>query len=480
MARTKSTAGRGRDRNDRMTVLRNARLANGGVKPDHENDFDNLLDDLSKKGRAVGADADGADEDDTRGKGKKPDADESDDSDEDTFDFDSKRNRHGRNRRGEEEEEEEASYMLFDFRRGREQWPSNVEMVDSKRYEELLLAATAAAEAAAKKKKKTGGDGDDDGDFPIHGSPSGKGKGKSSGGVSWDSFSFDDENDKVDESDVNKRDVCPADAVFETLGDGSTALILPPGYRLKINCEELLKGGDKKREERIKEASKAKRRKTKYRSSWGGFGNTGTSSGWDDWDTKKFGFSKEYINQYTITMDIKILEEPGRDGVALYQTALIHSKESKRQGGKLTLSKSDGECFINQVGGVGTFGTFGDTTKARVKKGQWQRVVISVHCSDNENVKGEMRTWVGVEPGVILKEEAFTANERFAIDPENLYLFSSAQSSMMPGNIAIRMIRIDQRISSDVDVKSFRARDKVNIHSPFVEIIDIFFCCAAD
>ncbi len=465
MARTKRTAGRGGrggpDRLSAAAILSSAKMSNGGVKPDHENDFENLLDDLSKKGRAA-ADVDGGDEDDVRGKGKKADADDSDESDEDKFDFDSKRNRHGRNRRGEEEEEEESPYMLFDFRRGKEKWPSNVEMVDAKRYEELLLAATAAAEAAAKNKKKAGGEGDEDGEYPAPGgSPSGKGKGKSGGSVSWGSWGFDEE-DKTEES-TNKPDICPEDAVFETLGDGSTALILPPGYRLKINCEELLKGGDKKREERMKEAAKAKRRKAKYRSSWGGYGSTGTSTGagWDDWDSKKFGFSKEYINQYTITMDIKLLEEPGREGLALYQTALIHSKESKRQGGKLTLSKSDGECFINQVGGVGTFGTFGDTTKARVKKGQWQRVVISVNCPDDANTKGEMRTWVGVEPGVILKEEAFAANERFAIDPENLYFFSSAQSSMMPGNIAIRMIRIDQRISTDVDVKSFRARDKV-------------------
>jgi hypothetical protein len=241
-------------------------------------------------------------------------------------------------------------------------------------------------------------------------------------------------------------------------------LILPPGYRLKINCEELLKGGDKKREERLKEAAKEKKRKAKFKSSWGGFGSktTGTGGGDDFWDSKKFGM-KEYINQYTITMDIKLLDDPGRDGIALYQTALIHSKESKRQGGKLTLSKSDGECFINQVGGVGTLGTFGDTTKARMKKGQWQRVVISVHCPDDTNVKGEMRTWVGVEPGVILKEETFTANERFAIDPENLYFFSSSQSSMMPGNIAIRMIRVDQKVSTDADVKSNRARDKVSL-----------------
>ena len=36
-------------------------------------------------------------------------------------------------------------YMFFDFRKGADVWPSNVELVDPKRADELLEKATAAA-----------------------------------------------------------------------------------------------------------------------------------------------------------------------------------------------------------------------------------------------------------------------------------------------------------------------------------------------
>ena len=70
---------------------------------------------------------------------------------------------------------------------------------------------------------------------------------------------------------------------------------------------------------------------------------------WDIWDMKGGDYKKwfkSYINEYTITMDIKLLEEPPREGISLFQTALIHSKENKRTG-KSVLSKSDGECLGN-------------------------------------------------------------------------------------------------------------------------------------
>lgn len=161
-------------------------------------------------------------------------------------------------------------------------------------------------------------------------------------------------------------------------------------------------------------------------------------------------------------MDIKLLEEPPRDGIALFQTALIHAKENKRSG-KTTLTRSEGECIINQAGGVGQLGTFGDVSKAKVDAGVWKRVVIAVSCAEStdKGKKGEMRTWVGTEPGVVLKEESITANERFAIDPSSLFLFSSAQSSMMPGKVAIRTVRVENYFATDKDVMASRARDKV-------------------
>jgi len=188
----------------------------------------------------------------------------------------------------------------------------------------------------------------------------------------------------------------------------------------------------------------------------------GMSGDFDLWSSSVTSrWFKEYVNEYTITMDIKLLEPPPRDGIALFQTALIHAKENKRSG-KTTLTRSDGECIINQLGGVGLFGTFGDTTKAKLEVGIWKRVVIAVKCVEGKNEKGELRTWIGTEAGVVLREESLSANERFALDPDNLYLFSSCQSNMMPGNIAIRTLRVEKHFATDEDVKNSRARDKVS------------------
>jgi hypothetical protein len=41
-------------------------------------------------------------------------------------------------------------------------------------------------------------------------------------------------------------------------------------------------------------------------------------------------------------------------------------------------------------------------------------------------------------------------------------MFSSDKPNMMPGNIAIRTIRIDKIFSNDKDVKLNRAQDKVS------------------
>ena len=46
---------------------------------------------------------------------------------------------------------------------------------------------------------------------------------------------------------------------------------------------------------------------------------------------------------------------------------MIHARENKKTG-KTTLSKSEGECLINQAGGVGQLGSFGDITKLYLQK----------------------------------------------------------------------------------------------------------------
>jgi thiol-disulfide isomerase/thioredoxin len=403
-----------------------------GVNPDHENNFDTLADDVLNAGEA---------------------ADDGSDSDSDVETNKAKRDR---KKRGEEEEEGEkvSPYMLFDFRRGPDNWPKNCELVDLKRYDELLEKATQAAEAAAKSsKKKDGEDGDEEKE---------KEKDKSSNKKdTWDSWGSEQEKE-------DKRDFLHPEAAFETLKDGSTALVLQAGYRLKLSLSDIFEGGDATREARLKKEAKEKKRAAKFASEWGGWGNSygGYGGGgigpdpWDDYGGKKKWKSKRYLNEYTITMDIKLLEEPPREGISLYQTALIHVKENKRSG-KSDISRSDGECMINQAGGVGILGTYGDSTKARVKAGQWKRVVVSVRCADDPNAKGELRTWVGTEAGAILKEDVFAANDRFAIDPTSFYLFSSAQAAMMPGKIAIRSIRLENKALSHDEVKANRARDKL-------------------
>lgn len=381
-----------------------------------------------------------------------------DDSDSDgDYDFKGKGKRRDEE---EDQEQQETPFMLFDFRRGVDHFPENVQIVDSKKAEELLEKATAAAEEAAKLKKSDKDDEDDVGkDKKADASYSGTGTGTgTTTQTSWGESKGGDDADSKDDNGIS-------DAVFETLKDGSTALVIKPGYRLKLDLSSLLEGGDAKKEERAKAAEKERKRKEKRGASkysgmtvWGGGGGGG------DWgDDKGWGSSskwfKEYINAYTITMDIKLLEEPPREGISLFQTGLIHSEENKRSG-KTTLSRSDGECVVNQAGGVGMFGTYGDTTKAKLTVGSWKRVVVTVKCAASGE-KGEMRTWVGIEAGVVLKEESIVANERFALDPDGLYLFSSASGAMMPGNIAIRAVRVEAEFSTDQEVTANRARDKL-------------------
>ena len=390
------------------------------VNPDHANNFDEFHEDV------VG-DEEGESDEEDRDKGKK--------------------------RRGYDDQEDDSkppSYMFFDFRKGAEVWPTCCELVDPKRSDELLEKATAAAEEAAKKKKK------DDEDETN--------KKDSGTGTSYSSVAWDSTPDTVEEGDVYKLH---PDATFELLKDGSSALVLKPGYRIRLKLNDLQEGGDDAKQERERKAAKSKKRAAQYSASnaWMGGGGGGGSGGggFDFWDMDAFSskkWFKEKINEYTVTIDMKLNEEPPRDGISLFQTALIHSNENKRSG-KTTLTRSDGECLINQAGGVGLFGTYGDTTRARLEPGVWRRVVVAVRCIDKQNEKGEIRTWVNTEPGVVLKEESIVANERFSIDPDQFFLFSSAQAGMMPGNISIRTIRVEMTFASDKDVRSNRARDKV-------------------
>jgi hypothetical protein len=134
------------------------------------------------------------------------------------------------------------------------------------------------------------------------------------------------------------------------------------------------------------------------------------------------------VNDFTITMDIKLKNDLPRDGLSLFQTALIHMEENPRTGRK-KLKQSDGECVINTEGGVGVFGTFGDVATARVDKDIWKRVVICVKCANEK--QGVVRTWIDSIPCATVRHEEIIKDGRFAIDPEQLFLFSSSKVSFI-------------------------------------------------
>jgi hypothetical protein len=264
------------------------------------------------------------------------------DSDSDG-DFDARKKKKDKDRddEGRGEEEKQPDYMEFDFRKGPKFWPENVELIDPKETDALLEKATLALEEAAKSKKKDKQDEE------------GKEKEKEKNAATESTSESKARSKNKTEKKVSRGPYnVPDAAVFETLKDGSTALIIPQGYRLKLNLNELLEGGDAKKEKRRKEEAKMQKRMEKYGASsteydsfgpeigpsmmpgFGGGGGGFDKNVWDldddfgDWG-KKF---KQYVNQYTITLDMKIIDEPPREGIALFQTALIHSEENKRSG----------------------------------------------------------------------------------------------------------------------------------------------------
>ena len=393
--------------------------------------------------------------------------DNEDDEDDDPWGYDSGKKK--KNRPDAGESEQEPSYMLFDFRHGREKWPQGVELVDNELAAELLEKAKKEAEAEAKRQQEREAQKDKDKDKDKEKDKeksSDRKKGFSSwgGGMSgaaygpvgfgggtdfdpWSSFRPGGEGGSAAVEDIAEKEwKAPEDAVFETLNDGSTAFVLPPGKRLKIDLSALLDGGDAKKEER----EKKKRRRRKRMGKWGGWYGGG------DWKSSW----KEWVNEYTITMDIKVMDSLPREGLSLFQTALVHAGAAQKSGrGKL--KQTDGEAIISSAGGVGILGSFGDVTKAKVKLNRWHRVAVSVKCAADTKQKGELLTWVDAAGGAVVKSEAIAANGRFALDPASLFLFSSAQSAMMSRTVAIRTVRVVARPSDDAAAKADLARDRL-------------------
>ena len=65
---------------------------------------------------------------------------------------------------------------------------------------------------------------------------------------------------------------------------------------------------------------------------------------------------------------------------------------------------------------------------------------------------------------------------RFELDLEHLFLFSSTDATMMPGNILLRTVRVEQSVSTDASVLAGRARDKVRVWVCLF-VVPLAWCC---
>lgn len=403
---------------------------------------------------------------------------------------------------GNEDEDQERDpgelVEFFDFRRGPKHWPRGVELLSEEKAKELI---DQALEEANKKqdvgKRGTGktsskfdrelGEGNDGFDKKEEGedaegkgAESGTGDGKMMMGPmpsfysvqqsSEDDEPLDYEEELMDPNAVllAKQNPAPVEAQFEYLRDRSTALVIQPGCRLKLDVSGLTHDGLEKkakaerqryREALMSEGARAKAEKKrldkKKRQSLYSFYDV-DSSGWDK-DLWGVGL-KNYVNEYTITFDLKLKSEPSRDGLSLFQTSLVYTEENPTSGRKTT-KQSDGECVVGGNGGVGIFGQFGDVVRAKLDCESWKRVVVSVR--NVTEGKGEMRTWIDTVPCAVVKRDAFAVDGRFAIDGESLYLFSSQKPGMMPGGVLVRTVRVQHGASTDETVKMQHAKDKV-------------------
>jgi hypothetical protein len=117
------------------------------------------------------------------------------------------------------DDSKDPAYILFDFRQGIQAWPTNAELIDNEVAESSIEKATLEAEERAKLKKKDNEEEKKDGAPGVSAasttySMSSGGKGKTT---------------KYEEPKTEVK-IHP-ETLFETLKDGTTALIVKPGFR---------------------------------------------------------------------------------------------------------------------------------------------------------------------------------------------------------------------------------------------------------
>jgi len=406
------------------------------------------------------------------------------------------------------ENEEKALTVTFDFRKGRSRWPEKVKLVHEQ--EALKLIEKEEAEA----KNSNGEQATDLDDLcPLAPeapkSTSASEKDKAERDASEDMM---DERALYDPS----FNMAPEDAKFKTFEDHSTALIIPRGTRLKLDLDSLTSFGHSKEEKRLarkekrrlkllREQGEKRMEELRHESKWNRvealeqsetdasatkgadgasvkqkhkqkrpqskvhFGgavtqssllgypsNAATDAGFFNWghpgfDENPFSYNfRDIIPSYTISMDIRIEDEIPQAGISLFQTELVHAEENERTK-KVKTMQSEGECMINKSGGVGILGTFGDVAKAKVETKKWTRIVICVTAASGGE-SGTMETFIDAQPCATVAHTHITADGRFGLNPSALYLFSSKNARMMPGNILVRRIHVENRAKSKEEV----------------------------
>jgi hypothetical protein len=234
-----------------------------------------------------------------------------------------------------------SPYLAFDFRRMKKsRWPEGCELLLPETREKVdgeyreALKKQLLSEERMKSMSRRGGISSDDmkshmGSYTVGSyadvekksmGPDLPGGSATWGGVDY----FENFDSDSDEDDTKRKKIhteedlaspAPKGATFETLGDGSTALIVDEGCRLKLDLSDLVDDAWKKRAD-IKIEDTGKKRVDTGKKDYGAM-------------YMRRRKLKEPINEYTVTMDIKLLEDApsGSNGLSLLSTRLFYVHE---------------------------------------------------------------------------------------------------------------------------------------------------------